>query len=86
MLQDAFHGDDKTSSAPFILRPNEAILHFELPNLLPEGQGLALNTKLGTLALLNNDPAALILARQQFSTSEIRVLLTTPGAIPELLS
>lgn len=57
---------------------DEAIMHFELANLLPEGQTLAFNTRLGTLALLAQDadsshPA--LLTEQQFNSSEVSVLL-----------
>ena len=57
---------------------DEAIMHFEMAGLLPEGQTLALNTRLGTLALLASDPATshpTLLTEQQFSGSEMSVLI-----------
>jgi len=57
---------------------DEVIMHFEMPDLLPAGQTLALNSKLGTLALLTSDPETVhptLLAEQQFSGSELSVLV-----------
>lgn len=57
---------------------DEAICHFEMAGLLPVGQTLALNTRLGTLALLTNNPTTAhptLLAEQQFSSSEMSVLV-----------
>ncbi len=69
----------KGKTAVYLIRQtDEAIMHFELANLLPEDQTLALNTRLGTLALLTNDPATshpTLLAEQQFSSSEMSVLV-----------
>ncbi len=67
----------KTPAHP-IKHVDETITHFELPNLLPTEHTLALNPKLGTLALLttheeNAHPALLV--EQQFSTNELSVLL-----------
>ena len=62
---------------------NEDILHF-LPNgLLPQGHTLALNTVLGTLSQLfcDNDMPRL-LGQQQFTTSEIYVLMPILEAHP----
>lgn len=65
---------------------DEAIMHFELENLLPENQTLALNPKLGILTLLTSDPATpnhpLLLAEQQFSSSEMSVLVPLLQAHP----
>ena len=55
---------------------NDDILHFTLNGLLPEGHTLALNTDLGTLSQLfcaNEMPR--LLGQQQFTTSEVYVLL-----------
>ncbi|MEO7021726.1 MAG: hypothetical protein ABI234_16350 [Ktedonobacteraceae bacterium] len=57
---------------------NEIIMHFELPNLLPADQLLALNTKFSTLSLLTSRPETphpIVLGEQQFSVNEIKVLL-----------
>jgi len=61
-----------------VRQTDEAIIHLKLENLLPEDQTLALNTRLGTLALLVIDPATsypTLLAEQQFSSSEMSVLV-----------
>jgi hypothetical protein len=62
---------------------SEDILHFPLHGLLPEGHILALNTNLGTLSQLfcDNDLPRL-LSQQQFTTSEIYVLLPVLEAHP----
>jgi hypothetical protein len=69
----------KGKTAVYLIRQtDEAIMHFELANLLPEDQTLALNTRLGTLALLTYDSATshpTLLAEQQFSSSEMSVLV-----------
>jgi hypothetical protein len=62
----------------FVKQTDEAIMHFEMPDLLPQGQTLALNSKLGTLALLTSEPETvhpILLAEQQFSSSELSVLV-----------
>ena len=61
-----------------VKQADEAILHFELSDLLPEDQILALNTQLGTLALLTAKSTyahPTLLGEQQFSGSELSVLL-----------
>jgi len=61
-----------------VRQTDEAIMHFELANLLPDGHTLALNTRLGTLALLTHDPATshpVLLTEQQFSSNEMSVLV-----------
>lgn len=69
----------KGKTSVYLVRQiDEAIMHLEMAGLLPEGQTLALNTRLGTLALLTNDPATshpTLLAEQQFSSSEMSVLV-----------
>jgi hypothetical protein len=62
---------------------NEDILHFSLSDLLPAGHTLALNTTLGTLSQLfcENDMARL-LSEQQFTTSEIYVLMPILESYP----
>jgi hypothetical protein len=76
----------KGKTAVYLIRQtDEAILHFELANLLPEGQTLALNTRLGTLALLTSEPETshpTLLAEQQFSSSEMSVLVPLLQAHP----
>lgn len=54
------------------------ICHFEMPGLLPEKQLFALNSRLGTLALLANDPKVahpLLITEQQFNRREMSVLV-----------
>jgi hypothetical protein len=66
------------TSVYLVKQVDEAIIHFELPNLLPEDQTLALNTRLGTLALLTSNPETvhpILLDEQQFSSSELSVLV-----------
>ena len=69
----------KTKAAPYLVKQvDAAIIHYELDDLLPEGQCLALNTKLNTLALLSTDDTnsySTLLAEQQFSSSELSVLI-----------
>ena len=69
----------KGKTAVYLVRQtDEAIMHFEMANLLPDGHTLALNTRLGTLALLTNDPATThptLLTEQQFSSSEMSILV-----------
>jgi hypothetical protein len=66
------------TSVYLVRQTDEAILHLKLENLLPEDQTLALNTRLGTLALLATNPETLhptLLTEQQFSSSEMSVLV-----------
>jgi hypothetical protein len=66
------------TSVYLVKQVDETIMHFKMPDLLPEDQTLALNTKLGTLALLTSDPETVhpaLLAEQQFSSSELSVLV-----------
>ena len=61
----------------------EEVLHFSLQGLLPVGHTLALNTILGTLSHLacENDRPCMLM-EQQFTTSEICVLLPLLEAYP----
>lgn len=57
---------------------DDGILHFTLDNVLPESHTLALNLSLGTLSLIANSPDnsyPFLLAEQQFTTSELCVLI-----------
>jgi hypothetical protein len=59
------------------------ILHFSLQGLLPTDHTLALNTQLGTLSHLScEDNQPIMLGEQQFTTSEICVLLPLLEAYP----
>ncbi|WP_246046264.1 hypothetical protein [Thermosporothrix hazakensis] len=61
----------------------EEVLHFSLQGLLPTGHTLALNTTLGTLshlAIMHDRPHMLM--EQQFTTSEICVLLPLLESYP----
>lgn len=54
----------------------ETIRYFTLQGALQEGQTLVLNTALGTLSLLSNgEPAPRLLIQQQFTASELSLLL-----------
>lgn len=62
---------------------NEEILHFSLQGLLPVGHSLALNTTLGTLShLVCKQDRPHMLLEQQFTTSEICVLMPLLEAYP----
>src|SRR5206468_572635 len=59
------------------------ILHFSLQGLLPLGYILTLNTTLGTLSLLmSKGDRPLMLAEQQFTTSEMCVLMPLLESYP----
>lgn len=62
---------------------NEEVLHFSLQGLFPPGHTLALNTLLGTLShLVCKQDRPYMLLEQQFTTSEICVLLPLLEAYP----
>ncbi|GCE16157.1 hypothetical protein [Tengunoibacter tsumagoiensis] len=61
----------------------EEVLHFSLQGLLPAGHTLALNTTIGTLSHLTiKQDRPHMLVEQQFTTSEICVLLPLLEAYP----
>ncbi|GER90098.1 hypothetical protein KDW_42600 [Dictyobacter vulcani] len=67
----------------FLQENSEEVLHFSLQGLLPSGHTLALNTTLGTLShLVCKDDRPHMLMEQQFTTSEICVLLPLLDAYP----
>lgn len=62
---------------------DEEVLHFSLQGLLPPGHTLALNTTLGTLShLVCKQDLPYMLMEQQFTTSEICVLLPLLESYP----
>src|SRR5260370_1014835 len=64
---------------------DEEILHYTLAELLPEGHTLAMNVLLGTLSLIANDsnlPHPRMVAEQQFTLSELSLLLPLLNAHP----
>lgn len=66
------------TAVSYLSRPEdtETISYFLLDGALPEGQILALNRQLGTLSLLSNgDHRPCLLAQQQFTNSELSLLL-----------
>ena len=69
----------KAKTSVYHVQPaDDEILHFTLDNLLPDSHTLALNLPLGTLSLIANsrdNPYPLLLAEQQFTTSEMCVLI-----------
>ena len=69
----------KVKTSVYHVQPaDDEILHFTLDNLLPDSHTLALNLILGTLSLIANsrdNPYPLLLAEQQFTTSEMCVLI-----------
>jgi len=61
----------------------EIIRYFPLQGTLPEGQTLVLNTALGTLSLLSNgDVTPRLLIQQQFTASELSLLLPLLDQFP----
>lgn len=56
------------------------ILHFSLPDLLPAGRKLALHLETRTLSLLDDGP--LLLAEQQFSANEMRMVVPMLESFP----
>ena len=61
----------------------EEFLHFSLQGLLPTGHSLALNTTLGTLShLVIEQDRPHMLQEQQFTTSEISVLMPLLESYP----
>jgi hypothetical protein len=69
----------KVKTSVYHVQPtDDDILHFSLDDLLPEGHTLALNLSLGTLSLIANsrdNSYPYLLAEQQFTTSELCVLV-----------
>ena len=69
----------KVKTSVYHVQPtDDDILHFSLDDLLPEGHTLALNLSLGTLSLIANSHDTsypFLLAEQQFTTSELCVLV-----------
>ena len=66
----------KSTKAYVTTQDAEIIRYFTLQGALPEGQTLVLNTALGTLSLLSNgDTMPRMLIQQQFTASELSLLL-----------
>jgi hypothetical protein len=64
-------------------RKDETVWHFRLPEALPEGDMLALNMTLGTLSYLSSqDGQPVLLMQQQFSESEVNILLPLLKSFP----
>jgi hypothetical protein len=67
----------------YMQETTEEVLHFSLQGLLPVGHTLALNTTLGTLShLVIKQDRPHMLMEQQFTTSEICVLMPLLEAYP----
>src|ERR1700737_848357 len=67
----------------YLQETSEEVLHFSLQGLLPAGHTLALNTVLGTLShLICKQDRPHMLLEQQFTTSEICVLMPLLEAYP----
>jgi hypothetical protein len=67
----------------YVQENTEEVLHFSLQGLLPPGHTLALNAPLGTLShLVCKQDRPHMLMEQQFTTSEICVLLPLLEAYP----
>ena len=69
----------KVKASVYHIQPtDDDILHFSLDDLLPDGHTMALNLSLGTLSLIANsrdNPYPYLLAEQQFTASELCVLI-----------
>ncbi len=66
----------KSAKAYATMQDAEVIRYYSLQGALPEGQTLVLNTALGTLSLLSNgDVMPRLLIQQQFTASELSLLL-----------
>jgi hypothetical protein len=64
---------------------DEEILHYTMEELLPTGHTLAMNVLLGTLSLIANDsnlPYPRMVAEQQFTMSELSLLLPLLNSHP----
>lgn len=79
----------KVKTSVYHVQPaDDEILHFSLEELLPEGHMLALNISLGTLSLIANSRDSRnishprLLAEQQFTASELCVLIPLLKAYP----
>ena len=76
----------KVKTSVYHVQPtDDEILHFSLDDLLPEGHMLALNLPLGTLSLIANsrdNSYPYLLAEQQFTTSELCVLIPLLRSYP----
>jgi hypothetical protein len=71
------------SPVRYVQENTEEVLHFSLQGLLPPGHTLALNASLGTLShLVCKQDRPHMLMEQQFTTSEICVLLPLLEAYP----
>lgn len=70
----------KTEALMLTKRIDHEVKYFPLPGLLPKGQLLALHLELRTLSLLCDGPR--LLKQQQFSESELRVILPLLEAYP----
>ena len=67
------------------MQRDEKIRHYTIPELLPAGHTLALNVFLGTLVLIAQDtaePYPRLVAEQQFTSSELSLVLPLLNAHP----
>jgi|SRR5947209_6470116 len=75
--------DEEKMATDQLEQNNESIVNFSLQGTLPAGYTLALNTALGTLAYLSyNEDGPIQLMQQQFSRSELSVLLPLLKSFP----
>ena len=76
----------KIKTSIYQVQPDdEDILHFSLEGLMPSEWTLALNVSLGTLSLIADDPGKphpCMLAEQQFTSSELGVLIPLLRSYP----
>ncbi len=70
-------------SPDYLKQDQERILHFSLQGALPEGHIMALNTAFGSLSYLSCEAGRpRLIAQEQFSSSEMSVLLPLLEAFP----
>ncbi|MDQ2906724.1 MAG: hypothetical protein M3Y81_24710 [Chloroflexota bacterium] len=74
---------EETIPSSILTRENEQIRHFSLSGIMPAGYSLALNIPLGTLSCLSSsDGEPRLVIQQQFTTSELSVLLPILTSFP----
>lgn len=71
------------TTAPYVKQDHDKIMHFSLDGALPEGQTLALNLAYGTLSLISSEGGPSLLVQQQFTATEISVVLPLLDSFPD---
>ncbi len=82
-MQVVAYCEEKTSRDNLEQTHIETIRHFSLQDALPLGHTMALNIKLGTLSYISSgDEVPRLLAQQQFTASELSILLPLLDSYP----